>query len=140
MTHQRSTPRAARTSTRPQRLLPVCLALATLFGPGLAVARDLYWVGGTTSNGSDGRWSVGQNWAKVLCERPACGVGSMVYTTPEAGDSAEPSSKKMFEGLMSRCAMPSSWAYASASRMGRTIAYASPGERPPRPRRSKPRR
>ena len=86
MKNKPSTQRAANTSTRQQRLLPVCLALATLFGPGLAVARDLYWVGGVTSNNWEGRWSEGKNWEKVVCERPACGIGSMVYTTPEAGD------------------------------------------------------
>lgn len=65
MTHQRFKQPAANTSTRQRRLLPVCLALATLFGPGLAVARDLYWVGGVSSGGMVGRWSVPQNWEKL---------------------------------------------------------------------------
>ena len=71
-----STQRAANISSRQRRLLPVCLALATLFGPGLAVARDLYWVGGVTSNNLEGRWSEGKNWEKV----------GGVYVQPTGGD------------------------------------------------------
>jgi len=75
MKSKRSTQPAANTSTRRRRLLPVCLALATLFGPGLADARDLYWVGGVNSSGTVGRWSVPQNWEKVngALVQPAAG-------------------------------------------------------------------
>lgn len=76
MKNKQSAQLAANTSPRPRRLLPVCLALATLFGPGLAVARDLYWVGGVTSSDQTGRWSEGKNWERV--------GGS--YVQPAAGD------------------------------------------------------
>jgi T5SS/PEP-CTERM-associated repeat protein len=76
MKHKRFTQQSANTSTRQRRLLPVCLALATLFGPGLAVARDLYWVGGVTSNNLEGRWSEGKNWEKV----------GGAYVQPTGGD------------------------------------------------------
>ena len=55
------------TSLAALRRLPLVLALAAALSPNLATARDIYWLGGTTTNGVEGRWSDTRNWEKVTC-------------------------------------------------------------------------